>query len=628
MGTKPVREDPIDWPARPRKVPSVYSSPTWIVALLSLLLLFLALMIVIIVALLFVMAINGKANMDGVLMLGGIAVIFALIPGGIGFWLARLVRRKRQQIYAEIQAERDGFAAAVAAMLERGEPPPPFSLYLRPFFTDGELTADEGHARLLAVDVTEIADYGQVHDTERAMAQAMEDHAPALSLGRPNDRLGAGRIETNDDHWKPLFEKLIAHASRVVMVPIGQPATMEEIRAIAGTPDLLAKTVFVRPANRKRKAFRFTPDPAIRSIRGMWNWTREQLADVLPDFPDFGRTPRLIAFPADTAPVEYRGNGVASVQLASGIRSFMTKGRTMIADGWLIAILFIMSALPALLYVPINLDPQNIGATLSGRYQGQSVSGAADTIFFFQMLVMSSLGLAAYKLVTNDLPYRIGLPLTAIWLLFIANSVFVGWVLPRAVAGEDFLVSPTIVANFLGNASFMIFGYIAVALVTNNALRIAAMLIPVGLSLICEISLASHLAEAGTAPVGMIVSVILLALAMVMPLWPRSDGAQRAGVTIAALVAGAAALGLLMLGMASFAQWQATVQQAAMDSSLFTLGPDLPGEYQMAVDSNWARLWRCMGFAIPIIAFAFVARAITGQGRTRQWAEPLPEYPG
>ncbi|MBL8650500.1 MAG: hypothetical protein JNL35_08880 [Sphingopyxis sp.] len=135
----------------------------------------------------------------------------------------------------------------------------------------------------------------------RRRSRALEYHAPLRSLGRPNDRLGAGRIETGDENWRALFGLLICHAQRVSMVPIGQPATMEEVRRIAATPDLLAKTIFVPPANRRNRDFSFAPDPAAKSIGAMRDWTRAQVADVLAEFPAFRGGARLATFPEGEA---------------------------------------------------------------------------------------------------------------------------------------------------------------------------------------------------------------------------------------------------------------------------------------------------------------------------------------
>jgi len=445
-----MADDTQDWPDRPNQVPAPFGTLSWVLALISLVMLLATFFLIAAALFILIYPFPGGVTFLAKLIFTGIIVLITLPIAWFGFALAKRARRQRQTIYTGVQKERDDFAMEVANILERGETPPPYSLYLRPFFTDGKLTANEGHARIVPVDVHEIMDYGQSHDVERALTQAMVEYAPTISLGRTDDRLGAGRIQTADENWREVFDALIAHATRVFIVPIGQPATMEEIRTIAATPELLAKTIFIRPANRKFKIFNFSPDPSIKSIKGMWEWTRGQVLDLLPEFPHFGRSARFIVFDAEEKPIEYNGNGITSVQLASGIKAFVTKSQTSMADWWLIATLFATSALPAMVYVPFEISPQSSGAMPGDPYNSQNLKQAADSFFFYFMLFIPNLVLGFYKLKTGDLPYRFGLHILPVWLIFIANSVFAGWAIPRAVNGEDFLYNPAVIIDLLG----------------------------------------------------------------------------------------------------------------------------------------------------------------------------------
>jgi len=72
--------------------------------------------------------------------------------------------------------------------------------------------------------------------------------------------------------------------------------------------------------------------------------------------------------------------------------------------------------------------------------------------------------------------------------------------------------------------------------------------------------------------------------------------------------------------------WQAEISENLADSFQM-LSQDAPSQYDLAWEANWGRLWRSMGCFVPVIAFAFAARFITGQGRRQQWADPLDLYP-
>jgi hypothetical protein len=543
-----------------------------------------------------------------------IAILAAMLAATVFFF--RVTMTLRRETFAILQKDRDRFAGEVAACLRAGGTPPPYSLYLRPFFTDGHLTADEGFARTLSFDVNEIADFGLKRDIEAAAARALEDHAPLLSLGRPNDRLGAGRIETDDDNWRALFDLLIRHARRVIMVPIGQPATMEEVRRIAVSPDLLAKTVFVRPADRRNRGFHFAPDPAVKSIGAMWNWTRTQIADVLPHFPPFRGGARLVTFPEGEEAVEYRGNGLCTVQQPSAIRHFLVEGETRMADRLLGFTFWSTLAL-------VGMGAIQIGVLDKYPVNEQEVAKAVGVQFLQIALAIPLLGIALYKLVTEDLPRRAALPvslsLLGVFALSIATAV---WMEPDMARADMLRINNRLsVFGYFANY-FMI--YIVAAYLTGRFVDWRHVLLLVVLAVVGVASAPQNLIDwqAGDAPdwirpFSIAKSTLFQAVPMVLPLlaavprrrWPL-------------LVGGALAMSgltLIIWNLVVFPWHMAAIEARFREFRSF----DLVAEYGWA----WSLLWRQLAgsalTALPFLAWPFLARRLTGIGRRRRWAGPL-----
>ena len=304
-----------------------------------------------------------------------------------------LVRRREVRL---VQARRDRFARDVVAYLRQGgTAPPPFSLYLRPFFTDGQLTANEGLVGYNLFDATSVAEFGERKDAERAASSALSETAPLIAIGKPNGRLGAGRAETADDTWQELFRLLAGHAKQILMVPIAQPATASEMEHIAATPELLKKTIFVRPANRVRLGFRFNPSAKLKSLASIWNHSRTVFQPTLPHFPLFSGGPRFFVFADRLAkPSEYRGNMVASVQTTSGARRFLVQHERRPQPS-VIALMIWAIPLAVLWFAP--WDWFFISGLTTDHEGGSAIVPIA--------LLMFSLVVAGYRLATGDFPY-------------------------------------------------------------------------------------------------------------------------------------------------------------------------------------------------------------------------------
>jgi len=592
---------------RPERVPSIWTTPAILPAALASLLLvpLLPLLILILVA-----ALSGTLDPTLILwVVGGVAVAAAL---------STLAIRLRRRDYARIQESRDQFAIAIAAMLERGETPPPYSLYLRPFFTDGHLTDNEG-LRTFSFDVTEIADVGQKHDLERACAQALEDSAPLISLGRPNARLGAGRIETADENWKALFDQLVIHAARLIMVPIGQPATLEEVKTIAATPDLLAKTVFVRPADRRSSKFTFKPDPTVKSVRGMWEWTRHEVADRLPGFPPFAGGPRMITFPAGEPPVEFPGNGW-SIQQPSGVKTFLAEGRTNVATTMLLLALWpaIAFASAGPVRLPLFMDIEAFG------YDPELAQAMAGVAYLQLAAPLSLITIAFYKLFTADLPRSVALPITIVMVSILADCVLFSWFLGRAEGwdvSESLRIQSLVI--FIGAACRNLLIAVAAACLTGGRLRWQHLLLIFGplllFHLVSDATRQYVFAHEGVYPFPgldwfvMITPAIGILLALLVPVIGRVQVPwHRWGVLL---------LGAAVATAAYLVMWldPDIPISAYRDDPCYNMGCEIPRWTAF----NWGLYRVGLLTSAIVLAFPLLVRAPFGIGRERRWAEPI-----
>ena len=255
-----------------------------------------------------------EAAINGAVMLTVIAIICLIL---------RDVNRRRN---AAVQRDRDEFAHRVATQLSEGGDAPAFSLYLRPFFTDGQLAASEGLARLNPFDIANFIRAGAVRDSEYAFAKAFEDEAPLIAIGDTDGRIGAGKAVSSDDTWYDLFRLLAGHARRIVVVPVAQPATLNEIDYIFSQPELLEKTIFGRPSNKKRAVFQRRSQFGLNSLGTIWDRSRETFLGFVRDFPRFRDGTMVFRF-RQGAIVPYRGDAFCSSEQSAALKDFVIHGK-------------------------------------------------------------------------------------------------------------------------------------------------------------------------------------------------------------------------------------------------------------------------------------------------------------
>lgn len=252
-----------------------------------------------------------------------------VVGAGLAF-LSQPVAEEKERLLQEVQWDRDRFAEELLEKLRSGQPVPPFSLYLRPFFTDNEIIEPQhGFLRYLGPLGRVLASVleSSEKELEHEIAETVIGFAPLVALGIRYEGMGAGRIVTDDSEWRAVLADLLEAATFIWMVPIGQPATLDEIKTIVSRPELLEKTIFVQPSNLKRTYFAFGPEGQIKSVAKMWEWTREALADVVQSFPPYSYSSRLFQIGADGTIKAFHGNGNYSINQSPGIRSLFRRHR-------------------------------------------------------------------------------------------------------------------------------------------------------------------------------------------------------------------------------------------------------------------------------------------------------------
>jgi hypothetical protein len=107
------------------------------------------------------------------------------------------------------------------------ELPAEFGLYLRAF-----MTTDKLHLKGF--------------DLETVLAYSIAPTLPLVALGKPGEHLGAGRIQTTDEHWQEEILRLMQGARLILIIPSHRAGTLWEIATLQNG-GFLDKTIFIMP---------------------------------------------------------------------------------------------------------------------------------------------------------------------------------------------------------------------------------------------------------------------------------------------------------------------------------------------------------------------------------------------
>lgn len=167
--------------------------------------------------------------------LGGYGAIFFPVLGIAVGAVGATILSTLAELYG--QHARDIRAAAIFDALRRGETPPHYSLYLRPFASTNVIGKTVG-----------VGLQSERIELEAQIERATRPIGRLIALGAPLEHIGAGRILAGEQEWRAAIDLLLKHAQLIVMLPSSRAGTLQEISMILGS-DLITRTVMIDPPN-------------------------------------------------------------------------------------------------------------------------------------------------------------------------------------------------------------------------------------------------------------------------------------------------------------------------------------------------------------------------------------------
>jgi hypothetical protein len=194
------------------------------------------------------------------------------------------------------QRARDIDAQALLAALRSGEAVAPFTLYLRPFASTGEIDEEELAPLLVGSRTPGLGMISARYELEHQIERATRKVGPLVALGQPLEHIGAGRIAVDDKTWQEAVRLLTRAAALIIMLPSSRAGTQWEIAHILDG-DMMRRTVIIDPPNMPPRAGRRFNQAA------EWGQVRAVFAQHGYDMPADSKIGRMLFFGAGHAPV-------------------------------------------------------------------------------------------------------------------------------------------------------------------------------------------------------------------------------------------------------------------------------------------------------------------------------------
>ncbi|MBU6372701.1 MAG: hypothetical protein KJS97_08230 [Alphaproteobacteria bacterium] len=194
-----------------------------------------------------------------------------------------------------LQHARDLKAQAIYDALGRGETPPPYVVYLRPFSSTDQVETVAMSAVASGMQGSALGFVVSRYELEQQIERATRHFGPLVCLGQSLEHVGAGRIAVDEASWKDAVLKLCEKAALIVMLPSSRAGTLWEIEHVLAS-NLIDRTVFVDP-----------PNAAIANKKRYdqsreWRTVREAFAAKGFTMPPDSRVGRLLFFGTARAP--------------------------------------------------------------------------------------------------------------------------------------------------------------------------------------------------------------------------------------------------------------------------------------------------------------------------------------
>lgn len=147
-----------------------------------------------------------------------------------------------------LQYARDLRAQAIFEALGRGETPPPYVVYLRPFSSTDQVESVAMAAVASGMQGSALGFVMTRYELEQQIERATRHLGPLVCLGQSLEHVGAGRIAVDDASWKEAVLRLCGKAALIVMLPSSRSGTLWEIEHVLSS-NLIDRTVFIDPPN-------------------------------------------------------------------------------------------------------------------------------------------------------------------------------------------------------------------------------------------------------------------------------------------------------------------------------------------------------------------------------------------
>lgn len=183
--------------------------------------------------------ISGKEKLRATsprIMLPWLALPLVLVVGRNSASIFYRAGRKKRQIKRDIKA------VLLLDRLQQGYEEP-FSLYLRSFSQEEKLKRRKGFWWYILIE-------GDIFGIDRETLDLMissevRDSYPMIALGRPGEKLGAGRLPSTDTDWQALILLLMERAKVIFMVPSISKGVIWEMEILSR--HYYEKTIYIMP---------------------------------------------------------------------------------------------------------------------------------------------------------------------------------------------------------------------------------------------------------------------------------------------------------------------------------------------------------------------------------------------
>lgn len=156
---------------------------------------------------------------------------------------------------ASEQRMQDSNAARLLATLKHQEcrgHEIPFVLYLRPFYTAGQLHFSNPDGSTIPLGYKSVAEQKRI-DVEQQLEKVFKRVMPFVAVGGGGRSFGAGKVPSSDEEWQSTVRLLTRSATAIFVVPLAGEGTLWEVKWLRESR-LIQRTVFVMPAANEKRA--------------------------------------------------------------------------------------------------------------------------------------------------------------------------------------------------------------------------------------------------------------------------------------------------------------------------------------------------------------------------------------